>query len=245
MGKGSGNPEMDRDSANEVEGEEDASSSLTEELSSDEEAEDEDDDDQTSRAVVNVGAGRLRLPDSFFSSEALRDSVALAANAKSGRRSSGRVLYAFGTRIPDQALARRFDFLPRGGEEFPSLESEKHLPLEEMVRRRADPTSSSSRDDAAVTWVDGVVVPRSALAVLADGPLQWREQPRSSPPPAAYPPLYDAVPPPPTTAGANPATPTPTHGHGTRHGGSKRTVVTLSTRGAQGIKVQIKGMDEA
>ncbi|KAM0754378.1 hypothetical protein T439DRAFT_376873 [Meredithblackwellia eburnea MCA 4105] len=152
------NPEMDRDSQDERN------------MSDGNDEEDEEDEydgmDEEGRLRQQMYAAqrRLRLPDSFFSSEALRDSVAAMANSKSGRRSSGRVMYAFGTRLPDQALANRYDFELRGGQDESDYEDEMNLPLEEMVRKRLG--------DHTV-MINGIPIPPSALEVLANGPLQW------------------------------------------------------------------------
>ncbi|KAK4705043.1 hypothetical protein P7C70_g1172, partial [Phenoliferia sp. Uapishka_3] len=172
--RGSGNPEMDRDSA-ESNGE-----AYGDEDSEDEEQYEAERSHRPSRHTLApsvmstnpidlskravsptaiAAARRLRLADSFFHSAALRDAVALAST----RRSSSRVSYAFGTRLPDTALARQYEFEPRGGnEDGVNLETSPNI--EELVRRRLGKGEHR---------IAGVRVPTSAMEVLEKGPLQW------------------------------------------------------------------------
>ncbi|KAL8287057.1 hypothetical protein RQP46_004063 [Phenoliferia psychrophenolica] len=127
-------------------------------------------------AAAHLAARRLRLRDSFFSSEALRDAVVPIEGNQIGRRSSGRVAYAFGQRAPDHALARQFEFEPRGGNEDGADETVSPS-LEELVsRRRRDGGHGEDEQRRMSFFVNGVSVPNSALDVLSTGPLQHSPQ---------------------------------------------------------------------
>lgn len=116
---------------------------------------------------------RIRLPDSFFQTRALRDSflATLAppstdAPSSSTRRSSSRLAYAFGQRLPDTALLRVGEFELFGGvagDESDSNPGNTSRRLEEMVVEREG-------EEKTEVW-GGRVVPKSALEVERRGPI--------------------------------------------------------------------------
>lgn len=117
---------------------------------------------------------RIRLPDSFFQTRALRDSflATLApppstdAPSSSTRRSSSRLAYAFGQRLPDAALLRVGEFELFGGvagDDSDSNPGNTARRLEEMVVEREG-------EEKAEVW-GGRVVPKSALEVERRGPI--------------------------------------------------------------------------
>jgi hypothetical protein len=125
---------------------------------------------------------RKRLPDSFFHSVALRDAVMAshgpkgsngtsnddAAAAAPRRRASSRVLYAFGQRLPDQALVRQVEFEPHGGvsnDAWDDEEGHSQTTLEEMVRLRMERLG----EEAVV--LGGHVLPKSAVDAWSKDPL--------------------------------------------------------------------------
>lgn len=118
-----------------------------------------------------------RLPGSFFSSAALRDSAfAIASNPNQKRRSSSRVAYAFGTRVPEAALMNEREFTLFGGVDLRTDPLE--IPLEQLARIRA--MEGVDDDEAAMevqrrsgigaVLVNGVVVPASSYAAFLSSP---------------------------------------------------------------------------
>ena len=123
---------------------------------------------------------RKRLPDSFFHSAALRDAVMAShhnpTNGPNGstnaaaprRRASSRVSYAFGQRLPDQALVRQVEFEPHGGvsnDAWDEEEGHSRTTLEEMVRLRMERLG----EEAVV--LGGHVLPKSAVDAWSKDPL--------------------------------------------------------------------------
>lgn len=110
---------------------------------------------------------RKRLPDSFFHSAALRDAV-MASQGPNARRASTRVVYAFGQRLPDQALVRVGDFELCGGvagnadDDAPGRSRTR---LEEMVRVRME------RHGEEAVILGGHVFPKSAVDAWSKDPL--------------------------------------------------------------------------
>lgn len=162
---------------------------------------------------------------SFFESEALRASVMDVST--SNRRSSARVLWAFGRRIPEAALLRQGEFELYGGSD-----SSKGPTLEDLVRQRMGAKDPS-------LFVHGINVPPSALAAWAKGPppATAHEEP---PPPAT---AHDLPPPPPPTTTTVPPGPQPgsnvviLHTHGTRR--AKLPVLALSNKGRMEVTTRI------
>ncbi|GAA5924558.1 hypothetical protein JCM10213_004608 [Rhodosporidiobolus nylandii] len=120
---------------------------------------------------------RLRLRDSFFHTEEARDAFHAtlvktqpgAPPARPARRSSSRVAYAFGQRLPDAALLRQADFEPHGGvpaEEESELEGHSRTPLEELIGERMQKTG------ADVVVHAGRVFPQSALNAWVNDPIK-------------------------------------------------------------------------
>ncbi|GAA5976468.1 hypothetical protein JCM10908_005511 [Rhodotorula pacifica] len=110
---------------------------------------------------------RKRLPDSFFHSAALRDSV-MAAQGPNARRASSRVSYAFGQRLPDQALVRQVEFELHGGIANDAEDDEEghtRTTLEEMVRLRME------RHGEEAVVLGGHVLPKSAVDAWSKDPL--------------------------------------------------------------------------
>ncbi|CEQ42962.1 SPOSA6832_04855 [Sporobolomyces salmonicolor] len=103
-----------------------------------------------------------RLPGSFFHSAALRDSVLLSHQP--GRRSSSRVAYAFGHRLPDAALLKYQEFEPHGGVDGEGA----GRTLEEMVRERREHKGES------VVVLGGRVLPKSAVDAWTVDPMAAR-----------------------------------------------------------------------
>lgn len=146
----------------------------------DDEEEDEEDDEADEWDDVDSETGRptrasaaplvrKRLIDSFFHSASLRDSVMAAHQKQGGRRSSSRVAYAFGQRLPDAALLHYSEFAPHGGVTGDSDDDDEgysRVALEEMVQHR-----SLERHGEKLVLLDGRVLPQSALDVWRDGPL--------------------------------------------------------------------------
>ncbi|GAA5855820.1 hypothetical protein JCM8547_000372 [Rhodosporidiobolus lusitaniae] len=86
------------------------------------------------------------------------------------RRSSARVAYAFGQRLPDVALLRQSEFEPHGGVADDSSEDERtegnsKVRIEDLVRGRRE-----SKGEQVVV-LGGRVLPKSALDVWAQGPI--------------------------------------------------------------------------
>ncbi|GAA5974254.1 hypothetical protein JCM11641_003357 [Rhodosporidiobolus odoratus] len=137
---------------------------------------------------------RKRLRDSFFESASLRDSVmggivyptrSIWAPSSSStippspaapikpqpsrpRRSSSRVAYAFGQRLPDVSLLRKGDFELHGGigaDSEDECEGHSRTKLEDMVRERM------AKQGEDVVVLDGTVLPKSALDAWALGPI--------------------------------------------------------------------------
>ncbi|GAA5834045.1 hypothetical protein JCM11251_003601 [Rhodosporidiobolus azoricus] len=141
---------------------------------------------RASSSAAPGGLVRIRLPDSFFSSASLRDSVMAAhhsareaakaaaagntsaANAPRARRSSARVAYAFGQRLPDQALLQQAEFEPHGGvagDSEDEYDGHSRTSLEDMLRERME------KKGEAVVVLGGRVLPKSALDAWALGPI--------------------------------------------------------------------------
>lgn len=173
-----------------------------------------DDQGKESRSTsAHTGNPRRRIKDSFFESEALRESVMSTA----GRRSSGRVAYAFGQRVLDSVFFSS-EFELHGGRDG---EHDGEL-LEEMVRRR------EGEDRPRPFLVNGVAVPASELITTTTRAFISHSPPTTFSAPSTYcqPPVPLAIVP-----------PLPTHQHGTRH--LKRSVITMSPRGRLELKVKI------
>lgn len=137
----------------------------------DDEDEDEEDDpdghdtDNTLRAgisAVKLRHRRVRLPDSFFTTTALRDQALEAANS---RRSSSRLQYAFGQRLPEQVFhTQEFELFGGVSNDAADLApGNSTRRLEEIVAER--------QGDSVAVW-GGRVVPRSALTALSHGPIK-------------------------------------------------------------------------
>ncbi|GAA5867301.1 hypothetical protein JCM1840_005018 [Sporobolomyces johnsonii] len=109
-----------------------------------------------------------RLPGSFFHSAALRDSVLLSHQP--GRRSSSRVAYAFGHRLPDAALLKYQEFEPHGGVDGEAA----GRTLEEMVRERREHKGES------VVVLGGRVLPKSAVDAWSVDPMAARSPAKPS-----------------------------------------------------------------
>ena len=158
---------------------------------------------------------RKRLPDSFFHSAALRDAVMAShhhnpTNGSNGstnaaaprRRASSRVSYAFGQRLPDQALVRQVEFEPHGGvsnDAWDEEEGHSRTTLEEMVRLRME------RLGEEVVVLGGHVLPKSAVDA-------WSKDPLHVSPLTAYQALHPNAPEGPSTAegpSSHAATPPP------------------------------------
>ncbi|GAA6011369.1 hypothetical protein JCM10207_008316 [Rhodosporidiobolus poonsookiae] len=124
---------------------------------------------------------RKRLPDSFFQSAALRDSLLPTfiygrpkpppgGPARPSRRSSSRVAYAFGQRLPDAALLAQAEFEPHGGIADGSSDDDEgysRTRLEDLVRERMEQKGES------VVVLGGRVLPKSALDAWATGPIRF------------------------------------------------------------------------
>ena len=95
--------------------------------------------------------------DSFFRSEALRKSV--RESSRPGRRSSSRVAYAFGARLPEQQLALPDEFHLHGGA---SGFDPQERSLDQIARERIGGSSA-----VPGMTVRGVSVPDSAMAAIA------------------------------------------------------------------------------
>lgn len=133
----------------------------------DEDEDDSEEDESTPRARRNITSShhrprRIRLPDSFFATSALRDQALAAANS---RRSSSRLQYAFGQRLPEQVLyTQEFELFGGVAEDESDLfDGNSSRRLEEMVAER--------QGDSAAVW-GGRVVPKSALTALQFGPIK-------------------------------------------------------------------------
>ncbi|BGP23196.1 proteophosphoglycan 5 [Rhodotorula toruloides] len=110
---------------------------------------------------------RLRLPDSFFHSAALRDSV-ISSQGPNARRSSSRVAYAFGQRLPDHALLRQVEFELHGGISGDAEDDEEghsRMSLEQLVSMRMQTHGEE------VVVLDGRVLPKSAVDAWSKDPL--------------------------------------------------------------------------
>ena len=145
---------------------------------------------------------RIRLPDSFFHTEASRDLYLSTLQPSdpgapgSSRRSSSRLAFAFGQRLPDAALLRYQEFELFGGvaeDETDQETGNTGRRLEDMVVERLGVAN-------AEVW-GGRVVPKSALDAERRGPIVIRqEQPNgggvAAVPPAPQIPALEATPPP-------------------------------------------------
>lgn len=110
---------------------------------------------------------RKRLPDSFFHSAALRDAV-MASHGPNARRASSRVAYAFGQRLPDQALLQNVDFELRGGVAGTAEDDEPghtRTTLEDLLQARMEQLG----EEAVV--LGGRVLPKSAVDAWSKDPL--------------------------------------------------------------------------
>ncbi|BGO90006.1 hypothetical protein NBRC10512_001991 [Rhodotorula toruloides] len=124
-------------------------------------------DPKRARASQPAELVRLRLPDSFFHSAALRDSV-IASHGPNARRSSSRVAYAFGQRLPDHALLRQAEFELHGGISGDAEDDEEghsRTSLEQMVSMRMQTHGEE------VVVLDGRVLPKSAVDAWSKDPL--------------------------------------------------------------------------
>ncbi|KAI5481653.1 hypothetical protein MNV49_002879 [Pseudohyphozyma bogoriensis] len=101
------------------------------------------------------------LKDTFFDSEALRASVMDGPNAK-GRRSSGRVCWAFGQRVLDSQFPTK-EFELYGGISGDESDAD-HPRLEELLRRRQHGETSSPRARRRSVVRNGVAIPESHAA---------------------------------------------------------------------------------
>ena len=124
--------------------------------------EDEEDQMENGRRKKNKPPS-TRLPNSFFQSEILRESVAVAS--KTNRKRSSRLAYAFGHRLPDAASIRKV-FEPVGG-----ISDDDQEPLEDFVRTR----EGCNIGGGGSTIISGILIPSSALDVLSNGPKQMEE----------------------------------------------------------------------
>ncbi|GAA6059324.1 hypothetical protein JCM10212_005904 [Sporobolomyces blumeae] len=139
--------------------------------------------DRRRRRASTTKYPRIRLPNSFFQSAALRDSIFPPPRAAASgpgakppptRRSSSRVAYAFGHRLPDAALLRQAEFELHGGTS--AVEAENAQPgysavkLEELVQERAE----RSWGDQVVV-IGGRVLPKSAVDAWMVDPVRKRE----------------------------------------------------------------------
>lgn len=128
---------------------------------------DYDEDEETD----GVGRDGLSKPSdaylisTFYRSETLRESVALAAKTKSTRRSL-RVAYAFGHRLPEKALVKTKPFELFGG----VADDDIAVPLDDLVRAREGCGGGNNYG----VIVQGISVPSSALVASAYGPLVSR-----------------------------------------------------------------------
>jgi len=130
---------------------------------------------------------RIRLKNSFFQTPSLRDQLfpkqvilsqfkpsSSTPSAESGlskqkkenrRRSSSRVAYAFGHRLPDAALLKQAEFEPHGG-------GGKSTPLEEMVLARM--VKRGEGDEFVV--LGGRLLPKSAVDAWRIDPVRVKRQ---------------------------------------------------------------------
>ncbi|GAA5887344.1 hypothetical protein JCM6882_002498 [Rhodosporidiobolus microsporus] len=89
-------------------------------------------------------------------------------SAPRARRSSARVAYAFGQRLPDAALLQHAEFEPHGGvagDSEDEFEGHSRTRLEDMLRERME------RNGAKVVILGRQVIPKSALDAWALGPI--------------------------------------------------------------------------
>lgn len=137
---------------------------------------------------------RIRLKNSFFQTPSLRDQLFpkaailsqfkpstsnLTPSAESGlkqkkenrRRSSSRVAYAFGHRLPDAALMKQAEFEPHGGGSQGS-KGKKGTPLEEMVLERM--VKRGEGDEVVV--LGGRLLPKSAVDAWRIDPVRVKRQ---------------------------------------------------------------------
>ena len=134
----------------------------------------------------------------------------------SGRRSSARVLWAFGRRIPEAALLRQGEFELHGGTDV-----EPGTTLEDLVRERMGAQDPS-------LFVHGITVPPSALAAWAKG--------HPPAPQHSLPPTQPIAPPAPLP-GSNVIILPAVHSHGTRR--AKLPVMALSSKGRMEVVTRI------
>lgn len=217
------------------------------EMGRDSEAEERDDDSESGsdtdpRRKARRSSGSRRLTDSFFTSEALRDKFILDSTSK--RRSSGRVIYAFGQRLPDVALERQAEFVLFGGTASSNKRraTTHERPLDELVKDRiAARLAQEGGIDAptppeSFVIYNGVSVPSSSIAALTNTPLKAiAPKPRSLPLPYISPPRA-------TPSSSPPSRPSPSsaptaHSHGTRK--AKLPVIGMSPSGRMEVITRI------
>lgn len=128
------------------------------------ESEDEEDQMENGRRKRNK-PNPTRLLNTFFQSEILRESVAVAS--KTNRKRSSRLAYAFGHRLPDAASVRKV-FEPVGG-----ISDDDQEPLEDFVRTREGCNIGGGGSTKVI--ISGILIPASALDVLSNGPSKVEE----------------------------------------------------------------------
>lgn len=183
-----------------------------EELDSDEDDSELSDDDESFDDEEPRAPKRLRLRDSFFHTTTLRDAFFPASmfapeapnKPATSRRSSSRIAYAFGQRLPEAALLQHAEFELHGGV-AEELDMDTNPPFSQ--RRLEHMLLERMGGDGHVVW-EGRVVPRSAIEVMQRGPILVK-LPVTLPPPAAVAaPVAAPLPPPPARVITAPPPPT-------------------------------------